>query len=61
MPLTVQGRQLLAGAGDVTLRGQHSPARRRMSGSAGGDATLLATPEHRMTTEETHRNSATRH
>jgi hypothetical protein len=25
MPLTVQGRQLLAGSGDVTLRGEHLP------------------------------------
>jgi hypothetical protein len=25
MPLTVQGRQLLAGSGDVTLRGQNQP------------------------------------
>ncbi|HEY3477970.1 MAG TPA: hypothetical protein VGL02_03640 [Streptomyces sp.] len=25
MPLTVQGRQLLAGSGDVTLRGEHQP------------------------------------
>jgi hypothetical protein len=31
---------------DVTLRGQRQPARQRMSGSAGMDATLVATPEH---------------
>ena len=32
-----------------------------MSGSAGGDGTLFATAEHRVTTGKTHRNSATRH
>jgi len=31
------------------------PVRRRMSGSAGGDATLFATAEHRMTTGKTHK------
>ena len=38
-----------------------APARalQLMSGSAGMDATLFATPEHRMTTTKTHRNSAT--
>jgi hypothetical protein len=35
LSLTVEGRQLLGGSGDVTLRRQHQAARPRMSGSAG--------------------------
>ena len=54
-------RRFLVGCGDVTLRGQHLPGPAADVRLGGGDATLLATAEHRTTTGKTHRNSATRH